>query len=1505
MVDDIVPQGGRVIIAGQIMSTGHGEIRVAHGYANVDIDNDSGYDLIVNRIDTTKNRTGKITIIDTDRLQKNEYTFSAGSVVENVYYGELTTNVSGDGEDGYFSVVDYGDPTAVEFNGFYEPQAGIHYLWTEGQEKTKTTYFLYVQKSFNLIGGGTGFEDWLSADSELVDTDIFFTDFAPLLESEVMALESGANEDNGQVATPDDVAGNDYTILYQLMKDNDVDLLQGNTTVWHVIEEQGYRFVGTNREGVLPIENYGGADWELDATVNADNATYKSDFENFTRLPDPPRQWQEGGGWLQEKRFYTEFTEIGGLKDYYTHTLRADKPIAISFAANAGAAKIDISSDGDLLIQGDISVAEGGQVTLESTLGSVLGGETNAIFNDAPEVDAHGSVRLLVEGGEGTLEVTAGGDIWVTGISDVGDPDTSLTVGTIESKAGDVTVIAADGILAADATTSFVKGNRVELSAENGDIDGGGSAALRIDSNILGSGGLSAKAGGDISLTETEGNLKLILAQDFKAVASVEGGGAVTLRTVNGSILDATYELDVLADLENTPLTPEQQLIKDRLNGDAPLRFEQVQSSAAPLDVSGTLVLDVIDGKFSDGQQVIYSFDTTSGKPLGGLTAGGKYFAIVRDDGHVQLAATAQDAADGIAIALTLDTNASKIDGDGVTGSGHKLSASVAIFDTDDSNDITDDAFRFPVSPGLYKFLYPHSELNDVRFSIQSSATETMNVVGDTVTLIADKTGATAVNVGRSFAPQVIDLTVGFENLSSQQKEVLATATVGDVIGVQYAFYTYDAGGGAAGSNLKLEDFGDSEKWTLITPDVVSGAGVPQPLRTINPGDLVLIEFSQSKHGLYEFKGASPASIRLDLTNLGNAALWDKIDPARSTDGTNTSPLVHGDIVANKNEVQRVALQLKDDVDVQLTGDTLKVDSDGDVSMQIVGDVSIHHVTAAGDVRLDVSGSISDAYAPGTAAAITALGDVVLTAHGGPIQSPDGKDAGTDPDAVRIRVDGALFAESPNDIRLLEVGGTATVSGISANFDDLHVAGVTAGESVDIRVAAGDMTIDRIDAGDDSVLIANQDIIDADNDSGSPLVNVSTGDDLDPAHLYIEATEGSIGTLSNHLDVVVTGTLNGKAGASAFINSPIDLNVGLFQARNGTARLVSNTSILDADNDVAADIEAQNVELVADSGAIGSDANALDIDSSYFTTGYVNAEAEQKVHLIETLGALQVRFITSRTDDVTLETLSGAIVDEQTDAANNVSGVNINLIARGGSIGTASDALEIDSSNPQQGWLNADASSSLNVAETDGTLNVGTVIARAGDARLSVRDSSDSDEHLVMDANASVQATGLVLMRVGDNVMLQQGSLVSSLEHITIHGDTDDLGNNADAAPTSILIEGSLASNEIEIAGERQGDTITLRPEHVSGHVAILGDTDGLAGGDDLIIVDHMTTLQTARNRLDDGVSALVRDTRRPRRARRHRHLHRLHARQRGSRRSTTTSSTCSIPARKTTASTR
>ncbi|MFM9111346.1 MAG: beta strand repeat-containing protein, partial [Prochlorococcaceae cyanobacterium] len=66
------------------------------------------------------------------------------------------------------------------------------------------------------------------------------------------------------------------------------------------------------------------------------------------------RQWSTGGGWLRKKTYHTQQTVIQGVKDYYTHALRADQPITISLLTPSAAAPMPA---------GSLSVTPAGAVT--------------------------------------------------------------------------------------------------------------------------------------------------------------------------------------------------------------------------------------------------------------------------------------------------------------------------------------------------------------------------------------------------------------------------------------------------------------------------------------------------------------------------------------------------------------------------------------------------------------------------------------------------------------------------------------------------------------------------------------------------------------------------------------------------------------------------------------------------------------------------------------------------------------------------------------------------------------------------------------------------------------------------------------------------------------------------------------------------------------------------------------------------------------------------------------
>ena len=104
-------------------------------------------------------------------------------------------------------------------------------------------------------------------------------------------------------------------------------------------------------------------------------------------------------------------------------------------------------------------------------------------------------------------------------------------------------------------------------------------------------------------------------------------------------------------------------------------------------------------------------------------------------------------------------------------------------------------------------------------------------------------------------------------------------------------------------------------------------------------------------------------------------------------------------------------------------------------------------------------------------------------------------------------------------------------------------------------------------------------------------------------------------------------------------------------------------------------------------------------------------------------------------------------------------GNSISLTATEGSIG--SSYFEIDSSNQASGVVNASAQGNVNLKETQGTLNLGAVLSKTGDADLAVLSGSILD--VLDDSTADIQAASIDLQVSGGGI----GTLANDLE---IHG---------------------------------------------------------------------------------------------------------------------------------------
>ncbi len=169
----------------------------------------------------------------------------------------------------------------------------------------------------------------------------------------------------------------------------------------------------------------------------------------------------------------------------------------------------------------------------------------------------------------------------------------------------------------------------------------------------------------------------------------------------------------------------------------------------------------------------------------------------------------------------------------------------------------------------------------------------------------------------------------------------------------------------------------------------------------------------------------------------------------------------------------------------------------------------------------------------------------------------------------------------------------------------------------------------------------------------------------------------------------------------------------------------------------------------------------------------------------------------------------------------------------------------------------ASANNGIYVTEVAGALVVNSGVSTAGDIRLTVRDSAAAGEDLIVPVGESITTTGSISLLAGDNVLIGSSAIIQSGVALTIWGD---YGDADPGVGSNVQIFGNLSSVEILVTGGRDADTLYLHPQSLSGHVRVLGDQDGLAGGDDTIILDQLPTLTSSHDRPGDGLG-VIRDT--------------------------------------------
>ncbi|MBN2437042.1 MAG: hypothetical protein JXL20_00400, partial [Deltaproteobacteria bacterium] len=1569
VVNEIIPKGGVIDLAGQILSTGSGMLRVAHGYSDVDIRNDSLYDLVLNRIDTTIMRVGRITITDTGRLYKVVYEMDGEEVKETFFQGEMNEDPGSSGSRIVYEEVGserydlLEDGTLIDEMGEivqYKPSEGLHYVWTEGQEKTTVMVTYYKKRFFNLLGF-----DWnaLAKDENYEWREIEYRDAYPLLESEVLALEPNYVVDSptpvtierGQtvknadgavymyqgpaaeidlstadftdaaiwvrtIETPEYADDTAYTVQYELRKDTDVELVQDISIIKVVADANGapyakdgvlggevghlYLYRGENAELVLREQNYkDAANWE-DVTGNPLYSKYDHE-SSFLNYSFQYQTWTTGGGWLRYKTIHMLTTQSEGEKDYYTHTLKADYPIGVQFLQGPAMPSISIESKGNLYLQGTITAPVEGAVSLVSTAGSVLFGDEAAVLGASPVIGAAGSVRINVEGGivpnpeSGSMlrsngndpqgvSITSEGDIDIRVVLDPdGNQSSTLVVGQVISTGGNVVLHAGEGIQAFNGS-SLVSGNRIELYTGAGAI-GTESLPLSVDSDILGSGGVAAWASGDIFIQEVDGDLKLDRPQSWEDVeASIYSEtGDVVLEALDGAILDAFYE-------EFRPRTQEEAEALDqwlqltgeqaRAAAEASIRAEEntqtqlyhayweIYRSAKPGEVARELEIESIDAgentiTFSQrhglqtGDGVFFSVGVDLDRE--DYSDAGRWAEIVPD--YDLQTATAPVDLETDQVVRTADGSLYQYLGEGKAGVD--LAAEdfddagrwarmvpeydLAALETGGRTMIQTDQIVRTSGGAFYRY---RGESAAMPYSNLEKGSAYYAVVTDETTI---RLALSRYDAAISETPVVLDI-----KIEGSDDGVLQVSE-GDFSHVELLEfgYTYDDLPEGAALEARYEAIHDTYGGGDYDPNFIFQVSEQERLeridsRTFSSGAL-RYQISESLFSfLYpEAEGSGGVGAPAEMPNLianhvtltagGDGGRIGRITGLVSIDLSggfeNLSP-EHQEILTyagvddvveviydpdDPNRIKTLTLEVWNDVNMEAPGG-VDITAGAGVALETEGDFLVNSITAEGNVRLVAGGAIIDPYASGTDAAVSTDGSLTLRAG-----ASVGAGSEADPFRTQLSPSGKLSAEVADDLHVEQVDG------------DLSTARVNAGGDIRIAAPAGDLYVGEIYAVNSSVTL----------NSGGSIYDGAGSDDVNVASLalYVSAV-GGIGTALDFLDFdgiipegqASMGEARFEAGGDIFLRDAVGaFYVDAISSAGGGVSLMAEGSMIDSRDDDLWNVRAVHVTLFSDTGSIGFLQNSLDVDSSSPHPGCLNADAPGSIFLRETEGDMRLGLILSGSD-VNLNAPDGAIVDDDTDAGNDIDAPAALLLSAAG-VGQAGNALESTvyrlEADGGSGGIRLDNTGALTIGGIDTLLGNATVgltaeediVIRAmspltvsedvtsfADVVLTSGDTAAAGDDLVVESGVTLWSKeGKVSLRAGDDPIVEEGAIIKAATPVELYGDY----GNADPGGSSIAPRGEIDASLISIFGDADDDVFDLSTVSIP---AIISGGDGI-----------------------------------------------------------------------------
>ena len=645
--------GGRIYLTGAIANTN------AKGGKLVVLDGGSDY-VLDGSVDNTNDFTFKLGTINADTVEGQIVINDTNTGSTVTYTRDKVTIVDKDAKE---------TVTDIDGSSTYNPKKGLYYNWSNGTASRVITTYKHVSDSSWWGLDSESWEDVVNQMDQVTKDEMMVGN--PVTQDTILDAmgniiadgstgkdgllegykELGSDGSNSSVITGSTAKGDDT--IYQISFDRKAEPKQGvdsagNKLYWTTVTDDD-----GNESQVLTTDATTNGVANQPYYLKDENGNYIYETEISDKVTTTKKKGLLG---LWGKTVTTTWKETSGMLTAYNFGVKADNEIGIEFVGNSTGSVGNITSNGNILLGGDINM---GSVDIKSG-GNISHLDDATVISDNASFSAATGIDVIQKNVSKDLHLNAVSDSGAINIQAIA-ANANINDVYIDnvSTTGSVSITAEGDLLNGNTGTNgyAVKGDGITLQSYTGTI-GAANSRLLIDGDVhygvdedTTHNATNAYANGGIYLSEATGNMYLgeINSENGDVVLEVKESGA--------GFVDAIVNNDVMSESDQDRIAAWKEMgLLDDGTADAKLKLNSNVNQLKNLEAAAG------NGSFfMDGKTTLTEAQEQGAK----LVETGKAFveAMKQNSADVQDAKQNLNAKQGAlnkAIAALDDTDASK-----------------------------------------------------------------------------------------------------------------------------------------------------------------------------------------------------------------------------------------------------------------------------------------------------------------------------------------------------------------------------------------------------------------------------------------------------------------------------------------------------------------------------------------------------------------------------------------------------------------------------------------------------------------------------------------------------------------------------------------------------------------------------------------------------------------------------------------------------------------------------